>query len=304
MLLLLEQLLNGVQLGVTLLLMASGLTLVFGIMNLINLAHGSLFMIGAYAAATVAAASGSFLLGLLAGAATAGLVGIAMEVTVLRKLYDRDHLDQVLATFGLILFFNELVRVVWGRRPLRLEPPAWLAGVVEVVPGAPYPVYRLVVIGVGVAVMLGLWLLVHRTRLGMWIRAGASNREMLGAMGVNVARLFTVVFGLGAVLAGVAGAMAGPFLAIQSGMGEGILILTFVVIVIGGIGSIRGAIVGSLLVGLTDTLGRIYLPSVLGLVLTPAAASSVGSSLASMTIYILMAVILAWRPQGLFGGLR
>lgn len=304
MLLFLEQLLNGVQLGVTLLLMASGLTLVFGIMNLINLAHGSLFMVGAYVAATVAAHSGSFVLGALAGAVAAGLVGIAMELTVLRRLYARDHLDQVLATFGLILFFNELVRIVWGRQPLRLDPPGWLAGSVEIVPGAPYPVYRLAVIGVGALVMLGLWLLVRRTRLGMWIRAGASNREMLGALGVNVARLFTIVFGLGALLAGVAGAMAGPFLAIQSGMGEGILILTFVVIVIGGIGSIRGAVVGSLLVGLTDTLGRIYLPALLGLVVTPAAASTAGSSIASMGIYVLMAAVLAWRPQGLFGGLR
>lgn len=304
MLLFFEQLLNGVQLGVTLLLMASGLTLVFGIMNLINLAHGSLFMIGAYVAATVAGASGSFVLGAASGAVAAGLTGIAMELTVLRRLYARDHLDQVLATFGLILFFNELVRIVWGRQPLRLEPPAALAGVVEVIPGAPYPVYRLAVIVVGALVMLGLWVLVRRTRLGMWIRAGASNREMLGAMGVNVARLFTIVFGLGAVLAGLAGAMAAPFLAIQSGMGEGILILTFVVIVIGGIGSIRGAVVGSLLVGLTDTLGRIYLPALLGLVLAPAAASSVASSLASMTIYILMALVLAWRPTGLFGGLR
>ena len=304
MLLFLEQLLNGVQLGVTLLLMASGLTLVFGIMNLINLAHGSLFMIGAYVAATAASASGSFLLGALAGAVAAGAVGIAMELGVLRRLYARDHLDQVLATFGLILLFNELVRVVWGRQPLRLEPPTWLSGAVEIVPGAPYPVYRLAVIVVGAAVMLGLWLLVRRTRLGMWIRAGASNRELLGAMGVNVAQLFTIVFGLGALLAGLAGAMAGPFLAIQSGMGESILILTFVVIVIGGIGSIRGAVVGALLVGVTDTLGRIYLPPLLGLVLTPAAAGTVGSSLASMAIYILMAGVLAWRPQGLFGGPR
>ena len=302
MLLLLEQLLNGVQLGVTLLLMASGLTLIFGIMNLINLAHGSLFMVGAYVAATVSAATGSFLLGLLAGTVAAGLTGMVVELVVIRRLYARDHLDQVLATFGLILFFNELVRVVWGRQPLRLDVPPWLLGTVEVVPGAPYPIYRLAVIIVGALVVGGLYGLVQRTRLGMWIRAGASDREMIGALGVNVSRLYTIIFGLGALLAGLAGVVAGPFLAVQSGMGENILILTFVVIVIGGIGSIRGAVVGSLLVGLTDTLGRAYLPGLLALVLSPSGASAVGASLSAMAIYILMAVVLAWRPQGLFGG--
>ena len=302
MLLFLEQLLNGVQLGVTLLLMASGLTLIFGIMNLINLAHGSLFMVGAYVAATVSVQTNSFLLGLLAGTVAAGLTGMIVEFVVIRRLYARDHLDQVLATFGLILFFNELVRVVWGRQPLRIDVPSWLLGTVEVVPGAPYPVYRLAVIVVGALVVLGLYLLVQRTRLGMWIRAGASDREMIGALGVNISRLYTVIFGLGAVLAGLAGVVAGPFIAVQSGMGESILILTFVVIVIGGIGSIRGAVVGSLLVGLTDTLGRAYLPSVLGLFLAPSFASAVGASLSAMAIYILMAAVLAWRPQGLFGG--
>lgn len=302
MLLFLEQLLNGVQLGVTLLLMASGLTLIFGIMNLINLAHGSLFMVGAYVAATVSVQMGSFLLGLLAGILAAGAVGMLVEFTVIRRLYARDHLDQVLATFGLILFFNELVRVVWGRQPLRIDVPPWLLGTIEVVPGAPYPVYRLAVIIVGALVVAGLYLLVQRTRLGMWIRAGASDREMIGALGVNISRLYTIIFGLGAVLAGLAGVVAGPFLAVQSGMGESILILTFVVIVIGGIGSIRGAIVGSLLVGLTDTLGRAYLPSLLGVFLSPSFASAVGASLSAMAIYILMAAVLAWRPQGLFGG--
>ena len=302
MLLFLEQLLNGVQLGVTLLLMASGLTLIFGIMNLINLAHGSLFMVGAYVAATVSVQTDSFLLGLLAGILAAGLTGMLVEFVVIRRLYERDHLDQVLATFGLILFFNELVRVVWGRQPLRIDVPPWLLGTVEVVPGAPYPVYRLAVIIVGALTVLGLYLLVQRTRLGMWIRAGASDREMIGALGVNISRLYTVIFGLGAVLAGLAGVVAGPFIAVQSGMGESILILTFVVIVIGGIGSIRGAVVGSLLVGLTDTLGRAYLPSVLGIFLAPSFASAVGASLSAMAIYILMAAVLAWRPQGLFGG--
>ena len=301
MLLFLEQILNGVQFGVTLLLMASGLTLIFGIMNLINLAHGSLFMAGAYVAATAARASGSFGLGLVAGLFAAGLLGVLIELLVMRRLYRREHLEQVLATFGLILFFNELVRVVWGRQPLLLDPPAFLSGSVEIIPGAPYPVFRLVVIGVGLLVMLLLYLLVQRTRLGMWIRAGASDREMIGALGVNIAFLYTVVFGLGALLAGLAGVMAGPFSAIQSGMGESILILTFVVIVIGGIGSLPGAVVGSLLVGLTDTLGRAYLPSILRAAMPGSEADAVGAALASMSVYILMAFVLAVRPQGLFG---
>ncbi len=301
MLLFTEQVLNGVQLGVTLLLMASGLTLIFGIMNLINLAHGSLYMTGAFVAASVTAATGNFLWGLLAGVAAAGVVGMLIEFTIMRRLYRRDHLDQVLATFGLILFFNELVRVTWGRPPLRLDVPPWLAGSVELIPGVPYPVYRLAVIAVGALVMLLLYGLVQKTKLGMWIRAGASNREMVGALGVNIASLYTVVFGLGALLAGLAGIMAAPFTAVQSGMGETILILTFVVIVIGGIGSIRGAVVGSLLVGLTDTLGRVYLPTLMSVALSPSDANAVGSSLASMSIYILMAVVLALKPSGLFG---
>ena len=303
MLLLLEQLLNGVQLGVTLLLMASGLTLIFGIMNLINLAHGSLFMVGAYVAATVSAATGSFLLGLLAGTVAAGVTGMVVELVVIRRLYARDHLDQVLATFGLILFFNELVRVVWGRQPLRLDVPPWLLGTVEVVPGAPYPIYRLAVIIVGALVVGGLYLLVQRTRLGMWIRAGASDREMIGALGGERLEALHHYFWARGAVGGSGGRRRGAFSrAVQSGMGENILILTFVVIVIGGIGSIRGAVVGSLLVGLTDTLGRAYLPGLLALVLSPSGASAVGASLSAMAIYILMAVVLAWRPQGLFGG--
>lgn len=301
MLLFLEQLLNGTQFGVTLLLMASGLTLYFGIMNLINLAHGSLFMTGAYVGASVTLATGSFLLGLLAGTFAAAVVGVLMEFTIMRRLYVRDHLDQVLATFGLILFFNELVRVIWGRQPLRMDLPAWLSGSVQIIPGTPYPVYRLVVIATGMLVILLLYLLVMRTRLGMWIRAGATNREMIGALGVNIAFLYTMVFGLGALLAGLAGVMAAPFMSVQSGMGENILILSFVVIVIGGIGSIKGAVVGALLVGITDTLGRVYLPTVLRFFLAPSEANAVGASLAAMSIYILMALVLAFRPAGLFG---
>ena len=300
MLLIFEQVLNGLQLGVMLFLLAAGLTLVLGIMNLVNLAHGSLYMIGAFVAATVAGWTGSFLLGLLAALPAAALVGIAIEVTALRRLYARDHLDQVLATFGLILFFNELTSIVWGPRALFLDGPSWLAGAVEIVPGAPYPAFRLAIIAVGLAVAVFLYWLVTHTRLGMLIRAGASNREMVGALGVNITLLYTLVFGLGAMLAALAGVMAGPIYAVEVGMGEHILITAFVVVVIGGIGSIRGALVGAVLVGLVDTLGRAFLPGLLKLFVAPATADGVGASLASMAIYILMAAVLIWRPRGLF----
>ncbi len=300
MLLLLEQVLNGLQFGVTLFLMTAGLTLVFGIMNLINLAHGSFYMIGAYVAATVTAQTGSFMLGLLAALPAAGAVGMLVELLVMRRLYRRDHLDQVLATFGLILFFNELTRIVWGRQPLFMDVPAMLSGTVEIIPGAPYPAYRLAVIAVGALVALFLYVLIGKTRLGMRIRAGASNREMVAALGVNIKALYTVVFGLGALLAGLAGVMAAPILAVEAGMGESILILTFVVIVIGGIGSVRGAFLGALLIGLVDTLGRAFLPGVLRLLLPAAQADNLGASLASMGIYIVMAAVLFWRPRGLF----
>ena len=294
-----QQLLNGLQFGVMLFLMASGLTLVFGIMDMINLAHGSLFMIGAYLCATVFQKTGSFLMGLLVALPGAALVGIAIEILALRKLYTRDHLDQVLATFGLILFFNELTKIIWGPRALFLDVPEALSGTVEIIPGAPYPAFRLAIIAVGIIVAVFLYLMITRTRLGMLIRASATNREIVGALGINVKLLYTLVFGLGALFAGLAGAMAGPLLAVEVGMGEDILILTFVVIVIGGIGSIRGALVGAILVGLIDTLGRAFLPAFFKLFIDPATADGVGSSLASMAIYILMAVILAWKPKGL-----
>ncbi|MDN3519500.1 branched-chain amino acid ABC transporter permease [Aquisalimonas lutea] len=300
MLFFIEQLLNGFQLGVTLLLMASGLTLIFGIMHLINLAHGSLFMIGAFVGATVMAYTGSFLLALAGGVAASGLVGMALEYTVLRRLYYREHLDQVLATFGMILFFNELVQIVWGRRPLGVDTPSWLSFTVEILPGVAYPAHRLAVIAVGLLVIVGLFFLIMRTRVGMWIRAGASIREMIGALGVNINLLYTLVFGLGACLAGLAGVMASPLMSVQAGMGENILILTFVVIVIGGIGSLRGAVVGAVLVGVADTLGRVYFPALFRLWADPATADAAGASLASMTIYLVMAVVLAVRPQGLF----
>ncbi len=299
-LLVLEQMLNGLQLGVMLFLLAAGLTLVFGIMDLINLAHGSLYMVGAFVAATVAQWTGSFMLGLLAALPAAAIVGMAVEVIALRTLYQRNHLDQVLATFGLILFFNELVRIIWGPRAIFMDVPEALSGTVEILPGAPYPAFRLAIIFAGIAVALFLYVLISRTRVGMLIRAGASNREMVGALGVDVKLLYTLVFGLGAALAGLAGVMAGPIFAVEVGMGESILILTFVVIVIGGIGSVRGALVGALLVGLVDTLGRAFLPVLLRLVADPATADGVGASLASMSIYILMVAVLVWRPRGLF----
>ena len=300
MLLVIEQFLNGLQLGITLFLMSAGLTLVFGIMQVINLAHGSFYMIGAYVCATVAARTGSFLLGLAAALPAAAFTGMLVEFIVLRRLYKREHLDQVLATFGLIMFFNELTRIIWGRQPLFLDVPPWLSDSLELLPGLIYPVYRLAVIGVGILVALALWYLFSRTRLGMQIRAGASNRDMISALGVNIKLLYTLVFGLGTLLAGLAGVMAGPILAVEAGMGENILILTFVVIVIGGIGSIRGAVAGALLVGLGDTLGRAFLPTLFRLIFQSATADAAAASLASMAIYILMAAILVWKPKGLF----
>jgi branched-chain amino acid transport system permease protein len=298
--LILEQTLNGLQFGLMLFLLAAGLTLVFGIMDLINLAHGSLYMIGAYLVAAVVRATGSFALAVLAAVLGTAAIGILLEVTVLRRLYTRDHLSQVLATFALLLICNEVVRLVFGSQPLMLNMPDALAGPVQLLPGFYYPAFRLAVIGVGLAVAVLLYLLVGRTRAGMWIRAGASNREMAAAMGIDVKLLFTAVFGVGAALCAVAGAMLGPILAVQVGMGESILILAFVVIVIGGIGSIRGALVGALLVGMVDTVGRAFLPMLLRSFLSPAVASGVGPALASIAIYVLMAAVLFWRPQGLF----
>ena len=300
MLLLLEQVLNGLQLGVMLFLMAAGLTLVFGIMGLINLAHGSMYMLGAFVAATVTQATGSFVLGLLVALPATALMGWLVEVAVLRRLYTRDHLDQVLATFGLILFFNALVQIVWGRQPLFMDVPEALSGSVELIPGVPYPAFRLAIIATGLAVAGLLYLLISRTRLGMQIRASASNRDMAEAIGINTPLLYGLVFALGALLAALAGVMAAPILAVESGMGESILIETFVVIVIGGLGSIRGAFLGALLVGLVDTLARAFLPTLLRAVLPAAQADGAGASLASMGIYILMAAVLLWRPRGLF----
>jgi branched-chain amino acid transport system permease protein len=297
--LLIEQLLNGIQFGVTLFLMAAGLTLVFGVMGLINLAHGSLYMVGAFACAAVAAWTGSFWLGLVASLAAAAAAGAVVEWAVIRKLYDRDHLDQVLETFALILVFSEGVRWLFGPFPLYLDMPSLLSGSITLPGGIEYPVYRLTIILIGIAVALGLHLLVARTRIGMRIRAGASDREMVAALGVDIATLYTVIFALGAALAGLAGALVGVSQSVQVGMGEPVLILAFVVIVIGGIGSLRGAMIGALLVGVTDTMGRFLLPQLFALLMPASEAASAGAALASMLIYIVMALILAFRPRGL-----
>lgn len=298
-LLLFEQALNGLQFGLMLFLLAAGLTIVFGVMDMINLAHGSLYMVGAFLAAWLTSLSGSFWLGLAGSVALTAALGMLIESTLLRTLYARDHLSQVLATFALILILNDGVKMVFGT-DLPLSAPGSLAGPVQLPFGLQYPVWRLVIIAVGLVLALGLYLLVQKTRVGALVRAGATNREMSSAMGVNVARLFTMVFGLGAALCAVAGALLGPLLAVQVGMGEHILILAFVVIVIGGIGSIRGALIGSLLVGFVDTLGRTLLQSGLREALPPQWASAAGPALASIAVYVLMAAVLVWRPQGLF----
>jgi branched-chain amino acid transport system permease protein len=272
---------------------------VFGIMDMINLAHGSLYMLGAFLAAALVQATGSFVLGVLLAVPATAAIGMLLEVSVLRTLYARDHLSQVLATFALILILNEAVRIVWGS-DMPLPMPAALSGPVELLPGMLYPAYRLLIIGVGAAVAALLYLLVARTRVGMLVRAGASNREMALAMGVDVRQLFTLLFGVGAGLCAVAGALLGPLLAVQVGMGENILILAFVVIVIGGIGSIRGALVGAVLVGLVDTIGRAFLPLLFGLFFQPRVASAAGPAIASVLAYLLMVAVLYFRPRGLF----
>ncbi len=295
-----EQVLNGTQFGVMLFLMSAGLTLGVGVMGLVNLAHGSLFMVGAFVCAALSAASGSFWIGLGGGLLAAAVTGAAIEIVVIRRLYNRDHLDQVLATFALILILSETTRWLFGDQPLYLDIPDALSGTIPLPGGGGYPLYRLGIIFVGLFMAVGLYLLISKTRLGMRIRAGESDREMIGALGVDIRTLYTVVFALGAALAGLAGGLIGALQSVQVGMGEPVLILAFVVIVIGGIGSIKGALIGSLLVGLTDTLGRVFLPQIFALFLPTAEATTVGSSLASVAIYLLMAIILAWRPKGLF----
>ncbi|MEP2978374.1 MAG: branched-chain amino acid ABC transporter permease [Lentilitoribacter sp.] len=297
--LLIEQILNGLQLGVMLFLMAAGLTLVFGVMGLINLAHGSLFMVGAFAAAFVADQTGSYLLALIASASAAALAGVLVELLVIRRLYQRDHLDQVLATFALILIFSEGTRMVFGSFPLYLNIPDMLSGPISLPFGIEYSLFRLVLIAVGLTIALGLYLLITRTRIGIQIQAGESDREMISALGVNISFLYTLVFAVGAGLAGFAGALVGTLQSVEVGMGEPVLITAFVVIVVGGIGSIQGALVGAILIGLVQTLGAYLLP-IWSIALF--GSQDIGSILSSMIIYILMAIVLLVRPKGLMGG--
>ena len=298
--LLMVQTLNGLQYGVLLFLVAAGLTLVFGVMDFVNLAHGVQYMLGAYLAATLATLTGSFWGGLLLALPAALLFGLALEWLVFRHLYARDHLAQVLATFGAILFLSQAVRAIFGTAPLHMPLPAGLEGGIELLPGLRYPLYRLAILIAGLLVALGLWLLIERTRAGALVRAGASNAPMLSALGIDTGRLFLLVFAAGAMLAGFAGAMAAPILSVDPNMGETVLILAFVVIVIGGIGSARGAFIGALIVGLADTLGRSFGTDLLKAALGASAATRVGPALASMLIYIVMAAVLFFRPAGLF----
>ncbi|HEX2554103.1 MAG TPA: branched-chain amino acid ABC transporter permease [Microvirga sp.] len=298
--LLLVQVLNGLQFGLILFLIAAGLTLVFGVMDFINLAHGVQYMVGAYLAAAFAAWTGSFWLALGLALPTALVVGLLLEILVFRHLYDRDHLDQVLATFGVILFLNQGVKFLWGAAPLNVPMPDLLSGSIPLPGGLLYPTYRIAIIAAGLGVAGLLYVLVHHTRIGMLVRAGASNAPMVSALGVDIRRLFMGVFGFGAMLAGFAGAMVAPILSVEPGMGDNILILAFVVIVIGGIGSIRGAFLAALLIGLVDTVGRTLAPTLLRLFLDPSVASQTGRAVAPMLIYILMAAVLFFRPSGLF----
>lgn len=295
-----EQLLNGVQFGLMLFLLSAGLTLVFGIMNMINLAHGSLYMIGAYLIATLTLHTDSYLFGLIVGVAVTALIGIVLEISLLRRLYAKDHLTQVLVTFGIILIANQAVQEIWGTQPLMINMPQALATSVSLVGDFEYPAFRLFIIAVGLLIALLLALLIKKTRLGMWIRAGASDREMACAMGANINLVFSLVFGLGAALCAIAGGMLGPLLSINVGMGESVLILAFVVVVIGGIGSVQGALAGALLVGMVDAIGRTLLPITLRSFLEHGLADSLASTLSAISIYLLMALVLYWKPQGLF----
>ena len=296
-----EQLLNGIQFGFMLFLMSAGLTLIFGVMGLINLAHGSFFMIGAFSASFVAGLTGNFLLAILASLIFPAFIGIMVEFSIIRKLYERDHLDQVLATFALILIFSEATRYIFGAFPLFLDIPNILQGNILLPGEIVYSKYRLIIIIIGLFIAIGLYFLINRTLLGIQIKAGQNDRQMIRVLGINISRLYTIVFAMGAALAGLAGALIGAIQSVEVGMGEPVLILAFVVIVIGGIGSIKGALIGALLIGVLDTMARLFLPIFFELIMETSQALSLGSSLASMSAYLLMALVLIFRPTGLFG---
>ncbi len=298
--LLIVQMLNGLQLGLLLFLVASGLTLVFGILDFVNLAHGSIYMVGAFICASLTLWLGNFLLAVVIALPLTGAVGYAIEVLVARRLYDKDHLDHVLGTFGLILVLDTLAHMIWGPAGITVPLPAWLDGQVEIFDGAVIPTFRLLIIAVGLAVAGGLFWLVNYTKLGMLIRAGASNRTMVAALGVDIQTLFALVFALGAMLAGLAGMLIAPITTASIGMGGQIIITAFVVIIIGGIGSMKGAFIAALLVGVIDTMGRSFLDSGFALFMSRDAAETAAPAVSAMMIYILMAAILAFKPQGLF----
>lgn len=293
------QVLNGFQLGVMLFLVAAGLTLIFGILDFMNLAHGSFYMVGAYVFGTLVLATGSFPLSLILAIVATALFGYIVELLIVQRLYTRNHLDQVLATFGMILMFDTMVKFTWGPDGMSIPTPDWGNTLVPIL-GAQMPAYRLAIIAVGLFVAAGLYFLVVRTRLGMLIRAGASNRPMVQALGVDIRMLFAIVFSIGAAIAGLAGMMIAPISGASIGMGNEIIIVAFVVIIIGGIGSIKGAFWGAMIVGVIDTLGRSYLDVLLQVVMATKAAETAAPALSAMLIYILMAVILVVRPQGLF----
>lgn len=280
-------------------LISAGLTLVFGVMGFINLAHGVQYMVGAYLLFAFTALTGNFILSVVLSLVVALIFGLLLEYLVFRHLYNRSHLDQVLATFGIIIFLNELAKVVFGPATLSIELPEILSGSIQLTEQLRYPIYRLLTIGVGIIVALALFFTVTYTRIGMLVRAGATTPEMVSALGVNIQRLFMIVFGVGAMLAGFAGVIAAPIYAVEPGMGDNMLIVAFVVIIIGGVGSVGGAFIAALLVGLIDTLGRSLATEILSLAFSPSFANQIGPALASMLIYILMAAILIFRPRGL-----
>ena len=277
------QLLNSVQYGLLLFMLAAGLTLIFGIMGVVNLAHGSFYMLGAYLAWSLSSYFGSLTLAILGGAVLSAIFGLALEWLLFRHFYHRDHLDQVLLTFGLIYIFEELRSILWGDDVHGVTIPDLLSGSIPLTDNLSYPVYRLFMSGVCIALALGLYLLISKTRLGMKIRAGAFNRDMAGALGINIKLIHAVVFALGVTLAAVAGMIAAPIASVYPNMGSQVLIMCFVVVVIGGIGSVRGAMIAALLVGLVDTFGKVLLPQIAG-----------------MLVYMLMAAVLLWKPEGLF----
>ncbi len=299
------QTINGLQLGILLFLLSSGLTLTFGIMDLINLSHASFYMLGAFVCASLTVLTGSFLLAIVMAVPITAFIAFVVEWSIVGRLYQRDHLDQLLATFGLILVADTLVHWFWGPSGLAVPLPAWLQGQVSLGaslfdPAIVIPTYRLLVLGFGIAVALGLFWLVGYTRTGMLIRAGASNRVMLSALGVNVRLLFTGVFALGSVFAALAGMLIAPVTEASIGMGNDIIITAFVVVIIGGVGSIKGALLAALFIGLVDTFGRAFLDVLLMQIMSSQAAETAAPAISAMLIYLLMAVILVVKPQGLF----